>query len=211
MSGLTRKLGAALFAGTLLAALPLSAHAQESVWNVDLQAGYEMPIQDLGDMADPGPAFGLSFGRMVHEQVAIRLGGSATLYSGEENIPFTSGGPDMKLFTYYASVEANIFDPNLTDWKMLLSAGGGGAMLNSDDFSGDHSLSEHWPMARFGVKAAHPLTESIDGFLTAEGTWIYMDAESDAMTELRRIHPHKLSTVNQSWSFPISAGLRISF
>ena len=211
MSGLTRKLGAALVAALVMVALPLSADAQERVWNVDLQAGYELPVQDLADMTDPGPSFGLSLGRMVHKQVSIRVGGDVGLLSGENDIPFVSEGPSMQLFRYYAEVEANIFDPQLTEWKMLLSAGGGGAILNSDDFSGGESLGEHWPMVKFGVTAAHPLSESIDGFLSADANWIYMDNESPEMKELQRLHPQKLQPLDSSWSFPIRAGLRLHF
>ena len=211
MSGLTRKLGAALVGALVMVALPLSANAQERVWNVDVQAGYELSVQDLADMSDPGPAFGLSIGRMVHDQVSIRVGGNYTLLQGENDIPFVAEGPGMNLFRYYADVEANIFDPQLTDWKMLLSAGVGGALLNSDDFSGGHSLGEHWPMTRLGVKAAHPIGDRVDAYLAAEANWIYMDNDSEDMKELQRLHPHKLQPLDSSWTFPVSAGLRIHF
>lgn len=212
MSGLTRKLGAALVAALVMVALPLSANAQERVWNVDLYGGYELPVQDLADMTDPGPSFGLSIGRMVHDQVSIRVGGDLALLAGEDEVPFVGSFPDMQMFRYWADVEANIFDPNLTDWKMLLSAGVGGAILNSDDISdGGQSLGEHWPMTRLGAKVAHPVGDRVDLYLSADANWVFMDADSPEMKELQRLHPQKLQPLDSSWSFPIRAGLRIHF
>lgn len=218
-----RKLGAMLFAGLLIAALPASAHAQDSgppyplpddTYSLDLYGGLDVPVQDLMDAFDPGATVGLSFARRVHHDVNLRLDAGATFYT-EDEYDADRVGPSATMFRFAIGPEVNLFDPKLTKWAFLVNAGVGWSFMKTDGLADDcEGICETGVAVKTGFKATYPVSSSVDLFAGAEGWWYFLeDNENGLLRRFEERNPRELKDpeFTNSWTFPIIAGLRLNF
>ncbi|MGH7540408.1 MAG: hypothetical protein ACRELC_05370, partial [Gemmatimonadota bacterium] len=79
-----KQLGVVLGAVAALAFLPARADAQfvrysPIFWSFEGAGGIALPVGDLGDVADPGPTFGVAVSYFLNPRFALRIEGSLDL------------------------------------------------------------------------------------------------------------------------------------
>ncbi|MFB6240512.1 MAG: hypothetical protein ABEJ46_02945, partial [Gemmatimonadota bacterium] len=188
MSRLASTLGAATLCVALLASVPQTADAQARYQaptnQVDVTAyaqaryqaptntaditaytGWDFPTLDLQDAASSGPMIGLSGGVRLHEQVTLRFDGNAS-FLGSSDYGQGVEGPSMTMLRLTSGVEVNLFDPQLTKWRFLVSGHAGWAFLSSGDLpqsrltTTTEGISTDGPVLGFGTEIGYPVTES---------------------------------------------------
>jgi hypothetical protein len=136
-----KKLGLVLGAVAMLALLPAKADAQfirysPIFWSFDVNAGIELPMSDLSDVAKPGFTVGAGWSYFLNPRLALTARGGVGFLSGESNALFNFEGgvaPDLTLFHYTAGIEGHLADP-MGDLLATINVGAGGATFNSDLF-----------------------------------------------------------------------------
>lgn len=211
-----------LAALTLLVAAPKAGATQEKPVNIDFRGGIGLPVGDLGDAADPGPAFnvGVNFG--VAERVSVRLEGGAELYPGAVDLEeeFQEGINPLSIdlihlhggLRYHAVRQAD-------GWFVDLGAGAGVTNLHIprvDAGVGNTTVilevSELYLSANGGGTVGYQISEDVSVFLDGQAYLTFGEEEdTEDLVTILNAAGADVSAFSTSVSLPVTAGVRLHF
>lgn len=120
--GARASLVAALICAAVMSA-PAEGHAQVYVVG---GGGVEIPTGNFNDTHDPGAYFDLEVGTEVARRVGIGVFGSLGLLGGE-TIDADDRFGDVQVWRYGLNAQIQAVDPSMTNLRVVLGAGVGGA------------------------------------------------------------------------------------
>lgn len=210
-----KKFGAALGAIAFAFALTLTAadtvEAQQSSWvNLDGHAGIAIPMGDLADVVDPGPAAGLGFGYYISPRVSVRGDAGLDMLSGVD--VGTESAADVRLWHLNGGFDFSLTEPAAGSFAAILNVGGGFTVMDSDRiFDGSSDLfigtNELYPSVNGGLKLAFDLNEDIAFMVGGQAHLIFADEEDTGRIAGVVSDAEAFDT---AVSIPVTAGLRVS-
>lgn len=210
-----KKFGAALGAIAFAFALTLTAadtvEAQEGPWvNLDGHAGIAIPMGDLADVVDPGPAGGLGFGYHLTPRVSVRGDAGLDVMSGVD--VGDESAADIRLWHLNGGFDFNLTDPTASSFAAILNVGGGFTVMDSDrilDSSSDLfiGMNEMYPSVNGGLKLAFDLNDDIAFMVGGQAHMIFADEEDT--DRIAGVVPGA-EAFDTAVSIPVTAGLRVS-
>lgn len=185
----------------MLSGLPQAAEAQEREWTFDGQGGIAIPIGELSDLTNVGPAAGVGAAFWFNPRVAVRVDGAVDILNGRtlSNGP----SPDMRLWHYNAGVEFQLAEPR-GPWDVTLNVGGGGTTFDSDDFI-VNGLPTDFTL-NGGAQVGYDLSPSVNVFVDGRLHLIFVTEED---TQNFASLGTEVDTFSEAWNLPMTAGLRI--
>ncbi len=215
-----RKLGLVLGAVAACALLPARADAQfirysPVFWSFEGSAGIALPLGDLSDVAESGPAFGIAASYFLNPRLALRAEGGLDLLGEKGTID-----PDLRLWHFTGGFEYHITDPTGNATVMLdlgaggvsfdtkvftIPSGGGGSTtqaFNKTYFAANGGLRLGYNFARHGQTGTPMATIFIQGDLHL----MFADEEDTELFASLAGQPG-FGTV---YEIPITAGLRFN-
>lgn len=175
-----RTLGLGLAAVALILALPAGARAQ---WAVDAGGGIAVPVADLADLEDPGPAAGAALSYRVHPRVAVRIGGGFDFLSGAD-LGDGESAPDMTVSHYAGGVELFLVSPDDGRFQASIHAGAGGSSFDTEVFRAPGEPSdeqddffETFFTAAGGIQLGAEVRENVSLLLRGEWQLVFSDEE----------------------------------
>lgn len=232
-----RKLGTVFGLALLLAGLPAQGQAQQEQFYVEGRGGLGLGLGDIGFLQDVGPTFGVDFGYWIHERIAIRVGGDASLLSGEdrdlsppEGQRVLANAPDMDFYQYGAGVELLITEP-ASPLEVRLGAGAGATTVESDPLPGSLTISQEGTdrlgntVCETGTEREYSTTEfTLNGdvkvgyevaprFNVFAGTRAYLFFPNECETEVFHQIAEEADQrgFDTGWTLPLFVGVKIGF
>jgi hypothetical protein len=185
-----RLLALAGFGALVLGGLPGRAVAQELTprFFIEGLAGAVVPTFDIGDVAKTGGAFGAAVGYRLNDRWVLM----GEFDYGMHKDKFT-GSADIKTLHYIAKVGYSLTGPKERGWEALVNLGAGAVTFDVE------GAPEHltYFAINAGAKVAYNFNRSVALVFSPQGD-IALSDEAE------------LSTTN-SWVWPVTAGLRVSF
>lgn len=221
-----RSFGTLALSIALSLALAGSASAQDPPIDFDATGGLGVPVGDLADVADAGPAFGVGFSFGLTERFYIRAQGGAELYegvdlggpSGNEGINdldvdlihFQAGGLYYLLprerdeSSFFVALNGTLGATNLHVPRVATSVG-----TDAVEFE----ISELYFSAGGGLSLGYAVHDRVDVFL--DGRSHVVLADEDDTAELVQVvddaGDESVDSLGTTWSVPITAGVRFHF
>jgi len=210
-------------AGAVVAAmsivLPAGASAQSDT-DIDVRAGYTVPLGDMADGWDDGGNIGVAASFWLNDNFAVRLDGAVDLLTGagvgDETGPedtFNDVVPDATLFYLSGGVEFSLTDRAESDLSVLVNAGGGYTRFDSDDVSEatvSPSFGENYFHAKGGAQVGYKIADQVDVGLMLQLYATFADeADTQFFPEFRPAEG--LEAFSTALTLPISATIRIKF
>jgi len=217
-----KKLGLVLGAVVACALLPARADAQfvrysPMFFSVEGSAGIAIPLGDLGDVAESGPAFQLAASYFLNPRLALRAEGGLDLLDTTGPID-----PDLQIWHFTGGFEYHITDPT-GNTMVVFDLGAGGVTFDTgvfqvNDFpnTGDTStgaFQNTYFAANGGLKlgynfARHSATGTPMATIFVQGDLHVMFAdENDSALYAQLGGQPGFGTVIE---LPITAGLRVN-
>lgn len=205
------KWSSVLFAVALLVGLAVPGSAQDVTF--DASGGVSVPISDLADMADPGPAFNVAIGKSVHERVEIRIKGGGVLLPPAD-FPTGQDGPQMDFFRYGLEGLFHVLDSD-RQLSVDLTVGGGGSVLVTSEQPVSRGsevrvidLSSHYLGASAGLRVGYDIAPQAEVFLGGTSYWTFADEED--LADFEFLDP-SLTDVSTLWDIPVEVGFSFNF
>lgn len=219
-----RTIGAGVAALFLCLLLPVQADAQqdatfedidaddERIFSIDGRAGIAMPVSDLDEITEPGPALGLGLTLHPSPRVGLRLDGNwAFLNAGEFDADQPFEGPDFELLHYTAGIDLELTDPTTSGFHITVNGGAGGTSLRSDAFTLEgeqNEFDQSYFTTHAGLKLATSVADGVRLYADGQYFWVFGDeADADIFDPI----VVDGATFEQFNSIPVTLGLRVSF
>ena len=220
---LTRWVSALALGLMLLAGAAQPAAAQQRPILFDAKGGIGLPVGDLSDVGDVGPAFNLNINFGINDRLYVRGGGGAELYGGfdagqvgseginelEINLVHLDAGL-LYLLTrpaesgFFASANATGGVTNLNVPRVETSVGASAVEID---------ISELYPSAGVGLTAGYAVSPQVDVYLDAQGYAVFGDEEDTG--DLVRVYDDRfdpdLGELSTVYSVPLTVGVRFHF
>ena len=206
----------------LLAAIAAPAAGQEKPVDFDFQGGIGLPLGDLADAADPGPAFNVGVNFHVAERVSVRLEGGAQLHPGavdlEEELQEGINELSIDLIRLHGGLRYHLARPD-RGWFFDLGAGAGFTNLKIPRVEAGVGptavileVSELYFSAGAGATAGYRLTDSASLFVDGKAHFVFGDEEDTAdLPLLLGAAGQQASALGTSVDLPLTAGVRLHF
>lgn len=206
----------------LLATAAVPAGAQEKPVDFDFRAGVGLPMGDLADAADPGPAFNVGANFHVAERISVRLEGGAQLHPGavdlQEELQEGINELSVDLIHLHTGLRYHAMRPDrglfvdlnagagISNLRIpLVEAGVGNRAVSLD-------VSELYFSANGGATAGYRISDTASLFLDGQAYFVFGDEEDT--TDLPLILAaagQDASALGTSVDIPITAGVRLHF
>lgn len=178
--GGTRVVGAGLAVLVSMLLWPGVARAQ---WSVDAGGGVAIPVADLADLEDPGPAFGGAVAYRFHPRVAVRVGGGFDFLSGAERED-GEAAPDMTVSHYNAGIELLLTPPEESRFRASIHAAAGGSSFDTEVFRvpgepvrDQDDFFETFFTAAGGIQLATEVRPNVSLLLRGEWQLVFSDEQ----------------------------------
>lgn len=219
------RLGIALVAGLILmagAAQPGAAQQRPIIF--DAKGGIGLPVGDLGDVGDLGPAFNLNINVGLNDRLFIRGGGGAELYDGfdaGQNLGAEGLNElEVNLVHLDAGLLYQLTRPEESGFFATVNATGGVANLNVPRVETsvgpaavEIDISSLYPSAAVGLTGGYTVSEQVDVYFDAQGYAVFGDEEDTS--DLVRVYNDRfeddLDGLSTIYSVPLTAGVRFHF
>lgn len=128
-----RKLGLGVAAAVAFALLPVRADAQlvsysPVFWSFEGGAGIALPVGDLGDNAESGPAFQIAASYFLNPRLALRAEGGLDLLGTKGPVD-----PDLQIWHFTGGIEYHLTNPT-GNTMIAFDLGLGGATFDTGIF-----------------------------------------------------------------------------
>lgn len=198
--------------------------AQQPAIDFDARAGIGLPVGDLGDVADVGPAFnvGVNFG--VAERLLLRVTGGAEMFQGIElGQPLGNEGIndlEVDLIHVHAGGLYYLIPPEDQPLSVTLTGTAGATNFNVPRVASsvgtdaiEFELSELYFSAAGGVSVGYAVHEQVDLFVDGHTFFVFGNEEdtADMMQVVNEVQPSAPNTLETMWSVPVTAGVRLHF
>lgn len=185
------------------------------VFTAEARGGLGIPVGDLGDVVNTGPAIGGGIGFFLGPRTVLRLDVDYQDLNEQDfdlAEPFDSG-PGIQLLSYTGGLEFLLTEPASTGATVTANIGAGGTSFESDEFpTVDDELtefSESYFTAVGGLKLGADLVENVTLFASGQYYVIFADEDdTDVFALFREDDPEGFDTVS---SIPLTLGLRVQF
>lgn len=219
------RVGTALIAGLILmAGAAQPGVAQQRPITFDAKGGIGLPVGDLGDVGDLGPAFNLNINVGLNDRLFIRGGGGAELYDGfdvGQNLG-AEGLNDLELNLVHldAGLLYQLTRPEESGFFATVNATGGVANLNVPRVETsvgpsavEIDFSALYPSAAVGLTGGYTVSEQVDVYFDAQGYAVFGDEEdtSDLVRVYNDRFEEDLDGLSTLYSVPLTAGVRFHF
>lgn len=221
-----RKIASAALAVLAVAALSTGATAQEAI-TLDFAGGVGVPVGDLADFQDLGPAFDIGLDVRVHPRFSLRASGGAEIFSGSEienafdNAVATDGLADFSAVHFNGGGVFHVLPEG--PWRVDFNGGAGVTILTSErqEVSGVPQtgggtgtdivdLSELALNVTAGLDIGYMISRQAELFVGADGHYFLLDEEGENLGALNNIAPD-LEAPSSGFTFPVAGGVRFHF
>ena len=186
---MTRSITRTGLAGLVLVLLHGPLDAQQSPrFFVEGLAGAVVPTFDIADVAKTGAAFGTTVGYRLGQRWVLM---GEFDYGSHKDKP--TGSADINTLHYMAKVGYSLTGPRERGWEAIVNLGVGAV---SFDVGGPVGTVTY-PAINAGAKFSYNFNRAVALVLSPQGD-IAFSKESEVST-------------NNSWVWPVTAGLRVSF
>ncbi|HKK07267.1 MAG TPA: outer membrane beta-barrel protein [Gemmatimonadota bacterium] len=181
---------------------------------IDAGAGIGLPVGDLSDVSDPGPAFDFGVSYALSPTIAVRGGLQAEVYGGATGPG--GEGPTVRLFHLLVGPAFHLVRaPSDRGFGLTAFVGvGGTAFTTGRKLVGAGAtvrtidISKFYPGVAARLEAHYSLSPSAALFLGATGTLTFAKADD---TEPFTILNPAVTDMTKLVSVPITAGVRLTF
>lgn len=213
-----------LFAGAALLG-PGAATAQPADggavgdWVVEAGGGIALPLGDLSEVQDLGPAATAAVGYRVHPRVTLRGEGSVSFLGGADAPPAGRAMPDLRIFRFHGGADVLLWAPS-SRTEVTVGVGAGAATYDTEAFA---EVVEN-PVTRDVEADFNHTWFTTDGHVTllyAAGTRtsVFLRggaratlADADETSVLSVFDPAAAAAGSDVlWTVPVSAGVRVRF
>lgn len=221
-----RSSGIVAVAAALCLALAGGASAQEPPIDFDATGGVGLPVGDLADVADLGPAFGVGFNFGLTERLYLRAQGGAELYDGVDlGEPLGNEGIndlDLNLIHFQAGGLYHLLPRDRGDSPLFVTLNGvvGATNLHVPRVATsvgtdavEFEISELYPSGAAGVSIGYALHEQVDLVVDGRGHVVLGDEEDTAelVQVVNDVVDDPVDGLGTMWSVPVTAGVRFHF
>jgi len=165
----------------------INATAQELNFYVEGRGGFAVPTFDIADAADPGPALGAGFGVNVAPSIWLIADADFGFHPSA-----VANGPDVNVYHFVGKFGYDFLGKSDGPWSFIVTAGGGALHFDIDGVG-----TFTYPAINAGAKIGYAANEFVTFFLNPQGDIAFSD-EAELGT-------------NNSWVWPFSAGIAITF
>lgn len=220
MNANTTRCIAAGFTALAMLAAPSVLKAQDAnAFSAAARGGVAVPVSDMADVADVGPALGVSLGYRVHPRVDATIAGELDVLSGLAAAGDADATPDVELWRALAGASVHVLGAgSRVDVSALLLGGVTGyntevfpdVVFGPDGLVGD--FAETYATVAGGLKAAYPVVSSpnLSGDLYVRGAWTMMFTDEQDTAIFRELRPDA-GGFDQGTTIPVTLGLELAF
>lgn len=191
-----------------------AAGQEEGTLSLVAEAGLGLPVGDLGDVSDPGPAF--RFGAEYALSPAAGLLGSVQAEVFSAVTAAGGQGPTVRLFRFLVGPTYAVVRPDARrGFRLSVHAGVGGTAFSAGrTFVGSGSdvriidLNSFYFGLGGGLSAGYELSPTVGAYLSVDGSLSFAD---EADTEVFGFLVPGLEPFSSLVSVPLTAGVRLSF
>jgi len=225
----TRKIVSTVLAVLAAAVLSADLNAQEEVI-LDFSGGVGIPVADLGDYQDLGPAFQAGVDVRISERISARVSGGAEILAGkvfdgdvQPNDPFLleNSLADFSVVHFNVGPAFHVLPEG--PWNVDVNVGGGAVILTSQrqELSGVPQqgggtgtaiidLSEFAFNITGGLDIGYQFAEQVEAFVGADAHFFFLDEEDRNVAQLATVSPD-LDAPETGFMLPLQAGLKFHF
>ena len=167
---------------------PASAQQPGSRFFVEGLAGAVVPTFDIADVAKTGGAFGATVGYRLNSRWVLM---GEFDYGSHKDKP--TGDVDINTLHYMAKVGYSLTGPKERGWEAIVNLGVGAVSFDVGGPTGSFT----YPAINAGAKIAYNFNRSFAFVLSPQGDIAF--SKEDELT------------TNNSWVWPVTAGLRVGF
>ncbi|WP_419950207.1 hypothetical protein [Candidatus Palauibacter sp.] len=219
----SRKPGLVLGAVVMLALLPVRAEAQSGdyspmFWSFEGSAGMVVPMGDIADAAEAGPAFTAAASYFMSPRLALRAEGGLDMLGTQGSVD-----PNMQIFHVLGGIEYHLADP-MGNTTIAVDVLAGASTFDTDVIrlnnypnSGDFTVglvNGSYVAGNAGIKVGYNFARHADSgvpmvtlFAHAKVRMIWANAEDTAVY----MALNNLDGFDTVMEVPFSVGLRINF
>lgn len=221
-----RPYGIAALCLALSLTLAAGLSAQETPIQFDAHGGVGVPVGDLADVADAGPAFGVAVGFGLTENFFLRLRGGAELYDGVDlSGPLGSEGIadlELDLIHFQAGGLYHLLPRDRSESPLSVALEGSVGATNLDvprvatsvgTDAIEFEISELYPSTALGVSLGYAVHDQVDLFLEGRAHVVFGDEEDTAemLEAVNDVLDAPVDGLGTMWSVPVTAGVRLHF
>lgn len=177
--------------GVAVATALVAAPAAEAQMAIDLRGGLNVPTFDIADVAKAGPSFGVGLNHKLGDRLWLIGDADFGFHSGAD-LPGGGSGPDVMVNHYMVKLGYVAMHRPDSRFSLVLNAGAG-AMT----FGVDGGSTFTYPAINVGAKLIYGLGSRVSLVLSPQGD-IAFSKRSEVGT-------------SNSWVWPFTAGLRLTF
>lgn len=163
------------FVVTLVLASTALLEAQERGFRIEARAGTGLPVGELAEIVDAGPAVGLSAVLPLSRRFALKVDAS-----GE----FFGGLPSVQAYHYLGGVEVSVLRPARSPWSVVVDATVGGTSFGREAIvripeapPPRATLLQAGATVGSGLRIARVVADRLELF--GEGRWVLMLTDAD--------------------------------
>ncbi|MFQ5690289.1 MAG: hypothetical protein ACE5HQ_08455 [Gemmatimonadota bacterium] len=211
-----RKLFVWLVAGLAAGVIGTPVSAQEK-GEVDLSffGGVGVPVSDLQDLFDVGPAFGVDVDYYLGSRLAVRLEGSGEALSGVDDLPSGNQPPDLTLVHGTLGLKYRLIAPATSRFSVDVNAGGGITVFSTErviiaqnNQAAEIDISKTYPAINGGVRIGYDVSDLINVFVGGSIDLTFGD--SDELDVFQVLDP-SISSFDTFYSIPLVGGISFKF
>jgi hypothetical protein len=167
---------------------PASAQDSAPKFFVEGLAGAVVPTFDIADVAKTGGAFGSAIGYRLNPRWVLM---GEFDYGSHKDEP--TGDIDINTLHYMAKVGYSLTGPKERGWEAIVNLGVGAVTFDVGGATGSFT----YPAINAGAKISYNFNRSLAFVLSPQGDIAF--SKEDELT------------TNNSWVWPVTAGLRVGF
>lgn len=219
----SRKPGLVLGAVVMLALLPVRAEAQSGAyspmfWSFEGSVGMALPMGDIADAAEAGPAFTAAVSYFMSPRLALRAEGGLDMFGTQGSVD-----PSLQLFHVLGGIEYHLTDP-MGNTTVAVDVLAGASTFDTDVIrlnnypnAGDFTVglvNGSYVAGNAGIKVGYNFARHADSgvpmvtlFAHAKVRMVWANAEDTAVY----MALNGLDGFDTVMEIPFSVGLRINF
>lgn len=198
-------LGVALAVGVFAGG---TAAQEKSTLMVDPRIGLGFGAGDVGEVVDPGVAFGGRVAYRFHHHMAAWGDVDYQLLENARDEFGTSLAPELDALHFTGGIEA-VFEKDpyaAPPFTFRFYVGGGGVNLSGEDAT--TTFDETYPVFVAGGAIGYRLSRLVEPFVDGRGYFVFMDGND---TRVFSDRSPSVEPFDRGWTTPLTAGVRLHF
>lgn len=187
--------------------------------SVEGRGGIGLPMDDLSEVADLGPAVGAGVAYRLHPRVRIRADGDLELLDGAATPAGRPVMPELRAWHFSGGAEVDVL-PRAGRVGLSANLGGGVTVFDTEEFAEpvfnpatddpEADFNATYGTATGGLRVAYSVTPRVDAFVDGRVYLIFADEDETAL--FNAFDPAvPAQGFDKAWIVPVRAGVRASF